>query len=374
MGLEVATYVNDLNSGNPVGASDPKGQGDDHIRLIKAALKNTFPNAIGPLTFQLVDAGALQGPTWILDRNSASPAASDLIGGLIFRGRDSLAGVVDYTNIVGRITDPTSGSTDSQIGLQVRVAGSLVEILTIDGAGIAGVGTGLTALNASNLGSGTVPDARLPTTMAGKTLTGAALNGTLGATTPSTVSGTTGTFSGTFNASGATTFGSTVGVTGVLTGATDIVSTAGNVKATAGSVLAGSRVFAPVTAGTTIIRPNGSGSTVGQLTVDISGNVVAAGDIQAASDEAFKDNIKDLETTRAIDAILHINPKRYTRRVGGEIGIGFIAQDVEQYFPELVKKDADGYRSLAYPNMNAILWSAVKYLLDRAIVEEKMAA
>jgi hypothetical protein len=57
-------------------------------------------------------------------------------------------------------------------------------------------GANLTALNGSNIASGTVADARLPTTMAGKTLTGAALNGTLGATTPSTVAGTTGTFSG----------------------------------------------------------------------------------------------------------------------------------------------------------------------------------
>lgn len=45
MGLESATYVDDLNTSNPVGASDPKSQGDNHLRLIKAALKTTFPNA-----------------------------------------------------------------------------------------------------------------------------------------------------------------------------------------------------------------------------------------------------------------------------------------------------------------------------------------
>lgn len=42
MAIETATYVNDLNSANP-GATDVAQQGDDHIRLIKAALKTTFP-------------------------------------------------------------------------------------------------------------------------------------------------------------------------------------------------------------------------------------------------------------------------------------------------------------------------------------------
>lgn len=44
MGLEIATFINSLNSGNPDGA-DLKSQGDDHFRLIKSVLKATFPNA-----------------------------------------------------------------------------------------------------------------------------------------------------------------------------------------------------------------------------------------------------------------------------------------------------------------------------------------
>uniref|UniRef100_A0AAU6W0U9 Tail fiber protein n=3 Tax=unclassified bacterial viruses TaxID=12333 RepID=A0AAU6W0U9_9VIRU len=43
MALETGTYINQLVPSNPNGA-DPKGQGDDHIRLIKNTLKNTFPN------------------------------------------------------------------------------------------------------------------------------------------------------------------------------------------------------------------------------------------------------------------------------------------------------------------------------------------
>jgi hypothetical protein len=47
MGLESVTYINDLVTTNPVGATDPKSEGDDHIRNIKAALKNCFPGLAG---------------------------------------------------------------------------------------------------------------------------------------------------------------------------------------------------------------------------------------------------------------------------------------------------------------------------------------
>lgn len=50
MGLEAATFIHQLNAANPVGASDPKGQGDDHIRMMKAALQATFPAIAGAMT------------------------------------------------------------------------------------------------------------------------------------------------------------------------------------------------------------------------------------------------------------------------------------------------------------------------------------
>lgn len=41
MGLETGTHVNDMNTANPTSA-DPKSQGDDHLRLIKNVLLNSF--------------------------------------------------------------------------------------------------------------------------------------------------------------------------------------------------------------------------------------------------------------------------------------------------------------------------------------------
>jgi len=50
MPLESATYLSQLNASNPL-ASDGVQQGDDHLRLIKAALQNTFENFTdAPLT------------------------------------------------------------------------------------------------------------------------------------------------------------------------------------------------------------------------------------------------------------------------------------------------------------------------------------
>lgn len=49
MALEVATYISDLVVSNPP-STDKRRQGDDHLRLIKSAVKNTFPNITGAVT------------------------------------------------------------------------------------------------------------------------------------------------------------------------------------------------------------------------------------------------------------------------------------------------------------------------------------
>jgi len=49
MALESATYINSLVNTNPSG-SDSISQGDDHIRLIKSVLKNSFPNVASATT------------------------------------------------------------------------------------------------------------------------------------------------------------------------------------------------------------------------------------------------------------------------------------------------------------------------------------
>lgn len=49
MALETASFISDLNVANPT-ATDPISDGDNHIRLIKSAIKATFPNISAAVT------------------------------------------------------------------------------------------------------------------------------------------------------------------------------------------------------------------------------------------------------------------------------------------------------------------------------------
>lgn len=49
MALESATYIAQLNNANP-SSTDVVSQADDHLRLIKSVLKNTFPNLDQPVS------------------------------------------------------------------------------------------------------------------------------------------------------------------------------------------------------------------------------------------------------------------------------------------------------------------------------------
>lgn len=62
MALESATYINQLVSSNPT-LADPKGQGDDHLRMIKLVLKNTFPNLTGSVTLTQEQVNAVADTT-----------------------------------------------------------------------------------------------------------------------------------------------------------------------------------------------------------------------------------------------------------------------------------------------------------------------
>lgn len=90
MGLEAATYVSDLVSSNPT-ATDQRSQGDDHLRLIKAALQATFPTASRAFRFL--------APATKVTANVTATAPSD----------DNVVAVVDATAAARTVTLPSSG-------------------------------------------------------------------------------------------------------------------------------------------------------------------------------------------------------------------------------------------------------------------------
>lgn len=80
MSLETVVYVNDLNASNPT-ATDPKSEGDDHLRNIKTALLNTFPGATGPTSFtNLVSKTGTTGTAGLPSGTTAQRSTSLGIG------------------------------------------------------------------------------------------------------------------------------------------------------------------------------------------------------------------------------------------------------------------------------------------------------
>ena len=62
MALETATTINQLNPLYPV-ATDGLAQADDHMRLIKSTIQNTFPNITGAITSTQAELNLLDGLT-----------------------------------------------------------------------------------------------------------------------------------------------------------------------------------------------------------------------------------------------------------------------------------------------------------------------
>lgn len=87
MGLETGTYIDSLNTANPT-ATDPKSEGDDHLRLLKSTIKSTLPNVTGAVTATHTELNLLDGVTSttaelnILDGVTATTAELNLIDGV----------------------------------------------------------------------------------------------------------------------------------------------------------------------------------------------------------------------------------------------------------------------------------------------------
>lgn len=104
------------------------------IKLVTLTNLTSAISAIlpGTATLTSTDAGATAGPILTLYRNSASPATSDVIGQLLFSGKDSAANVQTYATITGLITDATSTSEDASIYFATAFGGSVTDTLVLN--------------------------------------------------------------------------------------------------------------------------------------------------------------------------------------------------------------------------------------------------
>lgn len=85
MGLETADYISELNAGFPLD-TDQVQEADDHMRLIKKCVQQSFPNVDAAVTASADDLNTLAGASGPIDagRKAASFAINDqilLVGG-----------------------------------------------------------------------------------------------------------------------------------------------------------------------------------------------------------------------------------------------------------------------------------------------------
>jgi hypothetical protein len=78
MPVESAPYINGLNSSWPIGASDPKSAGAEHLRLIKAAILASFPAIAGAVTSSHTELNLLTGRTGTVWTSANDGASSGL--------------------------------------------------------------------------------------------------------------------------------------------------------------------------------------------------------------------------------------------------------------------------------------------------------
>jgi hypothetical protein len=88
-------------------------------------------------------------------------------------------------------------------------------------------------------------------------------------------------------------------------------------------------------------------------------SIYADYDIVAFSDQSVKENIRPIEN--ALERVIESRGVLYDRIDSGEKdNIGFIAQELEVAFPELVVTNEDGTKAVKYQNAVAVLFEAVK--------------
>lgn len=97
----------------------------------------------------------------------------------------------------------------------------------------------------------------------------------------------------------------------------------------------------------------------------VTGGVTASGDITAYSDRRLKKDILPLPED-TLDRVLQVEAVSFKmknkRKDGDRTRIGFVAQQLQECFPELVSPELNGYLSVSYGNMTSVLVKALQQL------------
>lgn len=190
--------------------------------------------------------------------------------------------------------------------------------------------------SAANITSGTLDDARLPSTMSSKTFSG-----------PITVGN-----------------GSFVPHLSFVRNGNNVIYANGGTAAT----------LAFITGNKSISTSNfslfiDSNSRVGvnkascSYDFDVTGSIRATANILADSDRRLKTKIKPLQG--ALNKVMQLEGVSFDWKKGGKKSIGVIAQDIQKILPEVVLEGKDGFLSVNYQVLTALLIEAVKELATK---------
>ena len=98
-------------------------------------------------------------------------------------------------------------------------------------------------------------------------------------------------------------------------------------------------------------------------------DLTVTGEITESSDARLKENVETI--TNALDIVENMRGVYYNKIGSDKKEIGFIAQEVEDYLPEIVE-NGEEYKSVAYARTVAILVQSIKELTERVKeLEEK---
>jgi hypothetical protein len=117
------TFVSDANSGLYRIAADNIGMSVGGVKIVDYAN--------GAFSFVDTAVTASVGPIFSIFRDSASPAAADLIGEISFDGNNDAAEKTVYAALSGQIDDVTDGTEDGTLLVKTMTAGTLTTQLTI---------------------------------------------------------------------------------------------------------------------------------------------------------------------------------------------------------------------------------------------------
>jgi hypothetical protein len=95
---------------------------------------------------------------------------------------------------------------------------------------------------------------------------------------------------------------------------------------------------------------------------DFASRIITCVDLNSSSDFNLKENISNI--TNGLDTVKQMQGVKFSMKNDDthRIKLGLIAQDVEKVLPEVIGRDYDDFRTVAYQNIVAVLIEAVKEL------------